>query len=186
LRIQGYTICGHTVLLITRDYHSSSASPPVQGAETRRCASRTQGGAKTMPPTHLALSSRPTSGRYLPFPERKDIAIELAKRAGIRAIAHKLGRTPARFRASCDAMPPREAGASTIRRGRHNGMLTGPLSPRLGKLAMNPVLRDYVQDRLAGTITNPDGVVFSLGRNSSNGTAARIATTGSCLVSSPS
>jgi hypothetical protein len=65
-------------------------------------------------------------------------------------------------------------------------MLTGPLSPRLGKLAMNPVLRDYVQDRLAGTITNPDGVVFSLGRNSSNGTAARIATTGSCLVSSPS
>ena len=33
--------------IITRDYHSSSASPPVQGAETRRYASNPQGGAGT-------------------------------------------------------------------------------------------------------------------------------------------
>ncbi|MDE2562525.1 MAG: hypothetical protein KGL48_09805, partial [Sphingomonadales bacterium] len=30
--------------IITRDYHSSSALPPDQGAKTRRCASGTQGG----------------------------------------------------------------------------------------------------------------------------------------------
>jgi hypothetical protein len=33
--------------IITRDYHSSSALPPYQGTETRRCASGPQGGMGT-------------------------------------------------------------------------------------------------------------------------------------------
>lgn len=47
-----------------------------------------------MPPTHLAPSAKPPSGRYLTFSEREDIAIELAKGNGARAIARKLGRSP--------------------------------------------------------------------------------------------
>jgi Helix-turn-helix domain len=47
-----------------------------------------------MAPTHLRPSAKPTVGRYLTFPEREDIAIELAKGSGIRAIARELGRSP--------------------------------------------------------------------------------------------
>lgn len=32
--------------------------------------------------------------------------------------------------------------------------------PKISKLAVNPVLRDYVQYRLSGLITTPDGVAF--------------------------
>ena len=47
-----------------------------------------------MPPTQLAPSAKPMRGRYLTFQEREDIALELAKGTGIRAIARKLGRSP--------------------------------------------------------------------------------------------
>lgn len=47
-----------------------------------------------MPPTHLSPSAPPKIGRYLTFPEREDIAIEVAKGTGINAIARKLGRSP--------------------------------------------------------------------------------------------
>ena len=40
--------------IITRDYHSSSALPPDQGAETPRCASNLQGGARA--PLTILLS----------------------------------------------------------------------------------------------------------------------------------
>jgi Helix-turn-helix domain len=52
---------------------------------------RSAGG---MPPTHLASTARPLSKRFLTFEEREDIALELAKGSGIRAIARKLGRSP--------------------------------------------------------------------------------------------
>jgi hypothetical protein len=52
---------------------------------------RSAGG---MPPTHLAPSTKPPSKRYLSFHEREEIAIELAKGISIRAIAHKLARSP--------------------------------------------------------------------------------------------
>ena len=45
-----------------------------------------------MPLTHLALSTKLPTGRYLTFAEREDIAIELAKRAGIRASARKFNK----------------------------------------------------------------------------------------------
>jgi len=51
-------------------------------------------GAAGMPPTHLSPSAKPAVGRYLTFPEREDIAIEVAKGTGINAIARKLGRSP--------------------------------------------------------------------------------------------
>ena len=40
-------LCTSAHRIITRDYHSSSASPQVQGAKTRRYASNLQGGAGT-------------------------------------------------------------------------------------------------------------------------------------------
>jgi IS30 family transposase len=119
-------------------------------------------GAGGMPPTHLAPSAKSTSGRYLRFPEREEIAIELSKGIGIRAIARKLGRSPSTV--------SREVRRNAVTRG---GSLDYRAStaqwhadrvsrrPRPSKLVTNPALRSYIQDRLAGTITSSEGVGFS-------------------------
>ncbi|MCG6120812.1 MAG: IS30 family transposase [Blastomonas sp.] len=114
-----------------------------------------------MPPTHLAPSALPLKSRSLTFAEREEIALECARGNGVRAIARKLGRS-----------------ASTISREiRRNSATRGgdfdyraltaqwhsdraARRPKTSKLASNPALRDYVQDRLAGRIATPEGIVF--------------------------
>lgn len=131
----------------------AGVSPPV-GVRWFRSA----GG---MPPTHLAPSAKPPGRRYLTFAEREDIAIELARGTGIRAIARKLGRSPSTI--------SREVRRNSATRGGNLDYRASVAQwhadrafrrPRPAKLVLNPVLRTYVQERLAGTITNPDGVGF--------------------------
>jgi IS30 family transposase len=101
---------------------------------------------------------KPHSGRYLTFAEREEIAICRAYGFGIREIARHLGRS-----------------ASTISRElRRNAATRGATlhyravvaqwkaerqtcRPKVGKLAANDRLREYVQDRLSGAVTGPDG-----------------------------
>jgi hypothetical protein len=52
---------------------------------------RTAGG---MAPSHLSPSSKPTSGRYLSFGEREEIALLRAEGFGVREVACRLGRAP--------------------------------------------------------------------------------------------
>ncbi|WP_406240284.1 helix-turn-helix domain-containing protein, partial (plasmid) [Acetobacter orientalis] len=52
---------------------------------------RSSGG---MPPTHLTPSAFCPQGRSLSFSEREEIALECARKTGVRAIARKLGRSP--------------------------------------------------------------------------------------------
>ena len=52
---------------------------------------RTAGG---MAPSHLSRSSKPTSGRYLSFVEREEIALLRAEGLGVREVASRLGRAP--------------------------------------------------------------------------------------------
>src|SRR5829696_3509947 len=47
-----------------------------------------------MPPSHLAPSAKPLSGRSLTFAEREEIAIWRAQRHGVREIARRLKRAP--------------------------------------------------------------------------------------------
>src|SRR6266545_1478628 len=111
-----------------------------------------QGGG--MPSTSLA----PLSGRYLLFTEREEITVLKAQGCGVREIARRVGRS-----------------ASTISREvRRNAATRGGLleyrattaqwhadrrakRPKVAKLAGNDTLRQYVQDRLAGRVTAPDG-----------------------------
>jgi IS30 family transposase len=103
----------------------------------------------------LAMS---VSGRYLSFSEREDIALWRAQGAGVREIARRLGRSPStisrELRRNASTRTYRlEYRASTAqwhaeRRARR---------PKTAKLAADERLRAYVQDRLAGTITRPDG-----------------------------
>lgn len=47
-----------------------------------------------MSPSHLARSAPQPKGRNLSFPEREEIALECARKTGVRVIARKLGRSP--------------------------------------------------------------------------------------------
>jgi len=92
----------------------------------------------------------------LQFAEREEIALLRAQGHGVREIARRLERT-----------------ASTISRELRRNAATrgGGLEYRAttaqwhadrsarqpAKLAVNPALRQYVQDRLAGTVVAPDG-----------------------------
>jgi IS30 family transposase len=107
-----------------------------------------------MPPISLA----PPSGRYLSFAEREEIALLRARQHGVRAIARRLGRSPSTISRELRRNAATRGGgldyrASTAqwhaqRRARR---------PKTAKLAANDRLRQYVQDRLAGNVTAPDG-----------------------------
>jgi IS30 family transposase len=99
-----------------------------------------------------------TSGRYLTFAEREEIAIWHSQGVGVREIAGRLGRDPStisrelRRNASSRVYPP-EYRASVAqwhaeRRARR---------PKVAKMAGNAKLRGYVQDRLSGQVENSDG-----------------------------
>jgi len=111
-----------------------------------------------MAPTHLAPSARPPSGRYLSFCEREEIALLKVQGLGVREIARRIGR----------------AGSTISRELRRNAATRGggmeyrattaqwhaeraALRPKAAKLATNTALRRYVEDRLAGRITHPEG-----------------------------
>src|SRR6266498_4101947 len=106
-----------------------------------------------------AVSLRPLSGRYLSFTERDEIALLRAGGAGVREIARQLRRSPSTISRELRRNAATRSGrleyrASTgqwhaDRRARR---------PKPAKLVTNEKLRRYVQERLAGTITTPEGV----------------------------
>jgi hypothetical protein len=77
-----------------------------------------------MPPTHKAPLAKPRTGRYLSVSERENIAMELAKGVGIRAIACKLGAHQAQSHGKSAVMLLPEVVGWTTDQARRNGMLT--------------------------------------------------------------
>lgn len=115
-----------------------------------------------MPPTHLAPSAKPTSGRYLSFSEREDIAIELARGSGIHAIARKLGRSPSTISREVRRNASNRGGTLHYRASTAQWHADRAAQrPKASKLAINTRLRDYVAERLSGEINNPEGARFS-------------------------
>jgi IS30 family transposase len=102
----------------------------------------------------------PVSWRYLCFAEREEIALLRAEGKGVREIARALGRSPSTI--------SRELRRNAATRG---GKLEYRASvaqwkaelvarrPKTAKLAADDRLREYVQDRLAGKVRQPDGTV---------------------------
>lgn len=111
-----------------------------------------------MPPTHLSRSSKPASERYLSFAEREEIAILRAQGHGVRAIARQLDRPPCTISRELRRNVARRHGAPEYRATTAQWHADrSARRPKPAKLAVNPTLRDYVQDRLAGMIAKPDG-----------------------------
>jgi IS30 family transposase len=105
------------------------------------------------------VSLAPLSGRYLSFAEREEITVGKAQGCGVREIARRVGRSPSTI--------SRELRRNAATRG---GLLEYRATtaqwhadrrakrPKVARLAANDVLRRYVQDRLAGMVTAPDGM----------------------------
>ncbi len=107
-----------------------------------------------MPP--LSLNS--PSGRYLSFVEREEIALLRAKNCGVRDIARQMDRSPSTI--------SREPRCNAAARGGRLGYRASVAQwhadrqacrPKTSKLANNERLQQYVQERLAGTVTAADG-----------------------------
>jgi Helix-turn-helix domain len=111
-----------------------------------------------VPPTHFSESSKPPSGRYLSFAEREEIAILRAQGQGVRTIARQLDRPPCTISRELRRNAATRGGALDYRATTAQWHADrSARRPKPAKLAINPVLRDYVQDRLAGMIASPDG-----------------------------
>jgi len=120
---------------------------------------RSSGG---MPPTHLARNAPQPTGRFLSFPEREEIAILLAQGSTLRAIARKLERSPSTISREVRRNAATHGGALDYRASAAQWHAERAAQrPRPGKLAVNRALRKYVEERLAGHVTNADGHSFA-------------------------
>jgi IS30 family transposase len=109
-----------------------------------------------MPP----FSLEPLSGRYLSFCEREEIALLVAQGKGVRHIAREIGRHPSTISRELRRNVATRAGSSGYRASvaQWKSELAAK-RPKPAKLATNPVLRAYVEERLSGQITRPDGTI---------------------------
>ena len=124
-------------------------SPAVGGRLFRQA-----GGMRTISPL-------PPSGRYLSFAEREEIAILTARGRGVREIASQLGRSPSTISRELRRNAATRGGSFEYRAttAQWHADLRAK-RPKVAKLAANDALRDYVQERLAGMVTAPDGTAI--------------------------
>jgi IS30 family transposase len=109
-----------------------------------------------------SVTQAPLSGRYLSFAEREEIALLRARGCGVQEIGLLIGRSASTISRELRRNAATRGGgleyrATTAqwhadRRARR---------PKPAKLAANPRLREYVQDRLSGVIERPDGTRVS-------------------------
>lgn len=111
-----------------------------------------------MPPTHLAPSAPPPSGRYLCFAEREQLALLRAQGHGVRDCARRLGRAPSTISRELRRNAATRGGALDYRATTAQWHADrAARRPKAAKLATHARLRQYVQDRLGGVIAAPSG-----------------------------
>ena len=109
-----------------------------------------------MPP----LSPAEPTGRYLCFAEREEIALLRAQDVGVREIARRLGRDPGTI-----SRELRRNAATRSGKQEYRALVAqwkaqqAAKRPKTAKLVNNDRLRNYVQERLAGTVRRADGTI---------------------------
>ena len=113
-----------------------------------------------MPPSTLARSSKPLSGRYLSLAEREELAILRAQGTGIREIGRRLGRSGSTISREIRRNAATRSGGLEYRATVAQWHAErAARRPKPAKLASNAALRTYVQERLAGMVAAPGGAV---------------------------
>ena len=104
------------------------------------------------------VSSAPLSGRFLSFTEREEIAILHAREHTVRDIARRLSRAPSTVSRELRRNAATRGGDLEYRATTAQWHADRRAKrPKAAKLAVNDALRQYVEARLSGTITTPDG-----------------------------
>jgi len=106
-----------------------------------------------MPPAMFKPAAKPLSGRYLSLAEREEIALLLVQDHSLREIGCRLGR-------SASTISREIRRNATTRGGRLDYRATvaqwhaerSARRPKATKLAGNPALRSYVEEKLAGIV----------------------------------
>jgi len=106
-----------------------------------------------------SIQLTPPSRRYLSFSERENIALLRGQGHGVRAIARDLGRSPSTISRELRRNAATRCGQLDYRASiaQWKAELQSR-RPKPAKLASDERLREYVQNRLAGTIVRVDGV----------------------------
>jgi IS30 family transposase len=100
-----------------------------------------------------SLSLARQSGRYLSFAEREEISILKSHGAGVRQIARQVYRTPSTISRELRRNAATRCGNLDYRASTAQWHADRRLGrPKIAKLAANELLREYVQDRLAGKV----------------------------------
>ena len=104
------------------------------------------------------ISLTPHSGRYLSFSEREELALLKVQQCGVREIARRLGRSPSTISRELRRNAATRSGAlqyrATVAQWKAERQAK---RPKVTKLAENKRLQAYVQDRLAGVVTDVKG-----------------------------
>jgi len=98
------------------------------------------------------------SGRYLSFAEREEIALLKVQGQGVREIAREIGRDPGTVSRELRRNAATRGGKLEYRASvaQWKTDMAGK-RPKTAKLVANPRLHAYVQERLSGQISMPDG-----------------------------
>jgi IS30 family transposase len=111
-----------------------------------------------MPP----ISLDEPSGRYLSFAEREEIALLRAQGKGVREIGRSIGRDAGTISRELRRNAATRAGKQEYRATVAQWKAQQAAKrPKTAKLASNPRLREYVQQRLSGSVHRPDGTVVA-------------------------
>ena len=101
-----------------------------------------------MPPTQLAPSAPPLSGRYLSFAEREQLALLRARGHGVRECARQLARAPSTVSRELRRNAATRSGALDYRATTAQWHADRAAErPKPARLAIHARLRQYVQDR---------------------------------------
>jgi IS30 family transposase len=105
-------------------------------------------------------SAPPLSGRYLAFTDREQIALWRAQGHGVREIARRVARAPSTISRELRRNAATRSGGFAYRATTAQWHADrAARRPKPAKLAINPQLRQYVQERLAGVIMAPSGAM---------------------------
>ena len=112
-----------------------------------------------MPPAMFGPSAKPLSGRYLSFAEREEIALLRARGCSMQEVARRIGRAASTISRELRRNAATRGGGLEYRATTAQWHAErSARRPKQAKLVLNPGLRAYVQERLAGMVIAPGGV----------------------------
>ena len=140
----------------------SSEEAGVQAGASAPVGSRWFREAGGMPPSKFAKLPKPLSGRYLCFAEREEIALYKAQGLGVCAIARKIGRSASTVSRELRRNAATRSGGFDYRATTAQWHADrAARRPKLTKLAQNEALRQYVEDRISGQVSCPNGNIVA-------------------------